>query len=60
MIRLKPDYGRAHLNLGVALLKEDQAGSAAVEFQEALRLEPTNTVAADYLRQARAAASRKP
>jgi Flp pilus assembly protein TadD len=35
----------------VALLKQGQAAAAAAEFQEAVRLEPTNTVARDYLRQ---------
>jgi len=41
-----------HLNLGVALLKQGEAKRAAEEFQEALRLEPTNSVAATYLQEA--------
>jgi len=52
VVRLQPRYARGHLNLGVALLKQGEAKKAAEEFQEALRLEPTNAVAAEYLQQA--------
>jgi Flp pilus assembly protein TadD len=39
-IRLKPDYARAHLNLGMALARTGRLQDAIFEVQEALRLRP--------------------
>ena len=39
-LRLRPDYARAHSNLGIALLKSGQLPAAITEFEVALRLEP--------------------
>jgi tetratricopeptide (TPR) repeat protein len=46
--RMKPDYAPAHLNLGVALQQLGQTQDALTQFQEALRLEPDNKLAAQY------------
>jgi Flp pilus assembly protein TadD len=48
-LRLKPDFPMAHLNLGVALMKLDQFDAAEREFQETLRLDRGNKLAADFL-----------
>jgi len=44
----------AHLNLGVALVKQGDLENAARQFEETLRLQPQNPLAADYLQQLRA------
>ena len=41
-IRLQPDDGRVHCNLGIALDKSGDRVGAEVSFREALRLEPKN------------------
>jgi tetratricopeptide (TPR) repeat protein len=46
---LRPDYARGHLNLGVALARQSQFDAAAAHFREALRLEPTNRSAQQFL-----------
>ncbi len=39
-LRLKPDYGNAHQNLGVAYAQTKQIDKAIVELREAVRLQP--------------------
>ena len=39
-LRLRPDDGAAHTNLGLTLLYEDRAQEALDSFQAAVRLEP--------------------
>ncbi len=49
VVRLQPQYAMGHLNLGVALLKLNDAEGARREFNEALRLDPANKSARSYL-----------
>jgi tetratricopeptide (TPR) repeat protein len=51
---MKPEYAPAHLNLGVALEQLGQTQDALTQFEEALRLEPDNKLAAQYLEALRA------
>jgi len=39
-LQLKPDYARAHVNLGVALIKLGKPEDAIRHYEEALRIEP--------------------
>ena len=39
-VRLKPDYARAHFNLGGVLTQRGQLDAAIEEFQNALNLKP--------------------
>ena len=48
-LRWKPDLAAAHLNLGVALAKQNRLEEARAEFRETLRLAPTNKSAQEYL-----------
>ncbi len=41
-------------------MKQDRAAAAALQFEETLRLEPTNNKAREYLLQVQAPGSRKP
>ena len=59
VVRLRPDFEPAHLNLGVAFLKEGRAADAAREFESALRLQPNDKMAEAYLLKARAEAGRQ-
>jgi tetratricopeptide (TPR) repeat protein len=52
-IRLKPDYAEAHLNLGVALAKQQKYDEAIVHFEAALRIDPNYATAKKYLDAAR-------
>ena len=49
VIRLRPGFTLAHLNLGVALAKEMKLADALRCFEEALRLEPANNLARQHL-----------
>jgi tetratricopeptide (TPR) repeat protein len=49
VINLKPNVAMAHLNLGVALVKQGQMETAAEQFAETLRLDPGNKLAQDAL-----------
>ena len=60
VIRLQPGYAPAHLNLGVALMKDNQTDAASRQFQETLRLDPDNRLAAQYLIQAQSLKNRAP
>jgi hypothetical protein len=42
------NYPMAHLNLGVTLVKQGELQNAARQFEETLRLQPQNPLAADY------------
>ena len=59
-VRLNPSFPVAHLNLGLALVQLGQLDEAEQQFEETLRLDPTNSKAADYLAQTRALKKRKP
>ncbi len=54
VVRLAPNYGLAHLNLGVALFKEGQFEPATKQFEEAQRLNPKDALAPRYLEQLKA------
>jgi Flp pilus assembly protein TadD len=41
-VRLRPEYGEAHYNLGVALSGAGQYAAALAEFETALRLAPAD------------------
>ena len=49
VVRIRPDFARAHLNNGVALIKLGKLDEALKEFQITLRLNPTNAVAQQNL-----------
>ena len=49
VVRLHPQYAMGHLNLGVALLKLNDAAGARQQFAETLRLDPANKSARVYL-----------
>lgn len=54
VVRLRPEYAPAHLNLGVALQQLGQTQEARTQFEETLRLEPDNKLAAQNLEALRA------
>jgi Flp pilus assembly protein TadD len=49
VIRLRPDYARAHLNLGVALAKQGKFEPALDEFNTTLRLNPDSKLASQHI-----------
>jgi tetratricopeptide (TPR) repeat protein len=49
-IALDPDYLDAHNNLGDLLVNLGRDGDAAIEYHEALRIDPTNAHATEQLR----------
>ena len=49
-IELRPDYGVAHLSLGVARVRLGQLEAAAAAYTRALELEPNNAQARLFLR----------
>ncbi len=53
-LRLDPESGDAHLNLGVAMAEDRKFDEAAAQFSEVLRLRPGDPVATKYLGIARA------
>jgi predicted Zn-dependent protease len=55
VVRLRPDFADAHLNLGVALAKERRFDEAIEQFRETLRRDPAHTNAQRFLNQALAA-----
>ncbi len=55
VLRLKPRYAPARLNLGVALVRQRRWAEAQLEFEEVTRLQPENKAARDYLRQLQSA-----
>jgi tetratricopeptide (TPR) repeat protein len=58
-IKAKPDYAMAYLNLGVMLTRQGRLGEATQKLTHVLTLEPSNTVAKDYLLQIRAQQEQK-
>jgi Flp pilus assembly protein TadD len=50
----------AHLNLGVALAREQRFAEAVEQFRETLRLDPGNATAQKFLEQAQARAKGRP
>jgi len=52
-VRLNPDFPVAHLNYGMALVQLGQYDAGVEQFEQTLRLDPTNAKAADYLAQTR-------
>jgi predicted Zn-dependent protease len=57
---LNPNFPVAHLNLGLALAQLGHLAEAELQFEETLRLEPTNSKAADYLAQTRGLKKSRP
>ena len=49
VVRLRPDYVEGHLNLGIALARQQRFSEALDQFQTALRLDPRNAKAAQYI-----------
>jgi Flp pilus assembly protein TadD len=50
-VRLRPDFAKAHVNLGVALARERKLDQALTEFKIALKLNPTNELARKNIQQ---------
>ena len=48
-LRLRPDFPMARLDLGIALFQDGDLEGARRELEEAVRLEPGNEKARDYL-----------
>jgi tetratricopeptide (TPR) repeat protein len=48
-VRLKPDYARAHFNLGSALANMGRLDEAIREFSEVLRIDPSSRAARESL-----------
>ena len=51
-VRLKPDYAKAHNNLGILLYRQGRTREAVAHFAEAARLDPSFTEAWSNLRAA--------
>jgi tetratricopeptide (TPR) repeat protein len=51
---MKPDYAKAHNNLGSALLMQKKWDDAIAHFQEAVRLDPDYRLARENLSEAMA------
>lgn len=51
-IRIKPDYVKAHSNLGSALLLSGRKEEAIAHFREALRYEPDHKIVQENLKRA--------
>lgn len=49
VLRWRPNHVLAHINLGVALVKEGLIEEARRHFEEALRLDPQNRRAREHL-----------
>jgi len=48
-LKVKPDYAAAHSNLALCLVRLNRYDEAVREYEEALRLDPTNTDARNGL-----------
>lgn len=44
IVKEHPDYAQAHFNLGIVYTQQDRFGEAAQEFDQALRIEPSDDV----------------
>jgi Flp pilus assembly protein TadD len=49
VVRLRPDYAEGHLNLGIALARQGSMSEALAHLQTALRLEPGNGKAREFI-----------
>ena len=58
VIRYRPDFAMAHLNLGLMLAKQEKLEQALAEFRITLQLDPTNQLAQQYLETTHAAKGR--
>ena len=57
-LRLAPDNGQAHFNLGLIAARSGKYDVAATHFEAALRLDPSNREISGALAEARAALER--
>jgi len=48
-LRIKPDFERAHYNLGIALLEQGKIDEAIAQFRETLRIAPDFSQARTHL-----------
>ena len=60
VLRVNPRHTVTHLNLGVLLVRQQRLPEAIARFEDAVRLEPGNRTAQDYLNQARQHQAQKP
>jgi tetratricopeptide (TPR) repeat protein len=48
-INYRPDFANSHLNLGVMLMKENRISQALAQFQITLEIDPSNSLAQQYI-----------
>jgi tetratricopeptide (TPR) repeat protein len=49
VVRVRPDYAEGRLNLGMALARQGKLNLALEQFQAALRLEPSDKRASQFI-----------
>jgi predicted Zn-dependent protease len=60
VLRINPGHVTSRINLGVVLVRFNRLDEAISCFQDALKLEPTNQIAQEYLSSVRAHKAQKP